>query len=86
MEAFTEPGDVVLDPFCGSGTVPMAAMALGRRAIACEISPSVHRTAVERILRARQASAANPTVDVPDAASRRDGDLTGTSEGKPLAL
>ncbi|HET7486536.1 MAG TPA: DNA methyltransferase [Acidimicrobiales bacterium] len=32
IEAFTQPGDVVLDPFAGSGMTGVAAMALGRRA------------------------------------------------------
>ncbi len=54
-----------MDPCCGSGTVPVAAMELGRRAIACEISPSVHRTAVERVLRAGRADATKSTVDTP---------------------
>ena len=69
VEAFTEPGDVVLDPFCGSGTVPMAAMALGRRAIACELSPTVHRAAVERILRAGRDLSVDPANGTPSAAS-----------------
>lgn len=70
VEAFTEPGDVVLDPFCGSGTVPMAAMALGRRTVASEISPTVHRAAVERILRAGQDLPADPAdSSTPSAAS-----------------
>ena len=35
--ASTEPGDLVYDPFCGSGTVLVAAVKLGRRALGCEI-------------------------------------------------
>lgn len=34
----TEPGDLVYDPFAGSGTVPVEAIKLGRRAIASERS------------------------------------------------
>lgn len=36
---FTEPGDSVLDPFCGSGVVPVEALALRRTALACDINP-----------------------------------------------
>lgn len=35
----TRPGDVVLDPFCGVGTTPVTAAALGRRFIGIEIDP-----------------------------------------------
>lgn len=36
--AGTRPGDIVFDPFMGSGTVAEVATALGRRYIGCEIS------------------------------------------------
>jgi hypothetical protein len=35
----TEPGDLVVDPMCGSGTVPAAALRLGRRALGVELDP-----------------------------------------------
>jgi site-specific DNA-methyltransferase (adenine-specific) len=31
MRLFSYPGDVILDPFCGSGTTPLVAAQLGRR-------------------------------------------------------
>ena len=34
---FTDPGDVVLDPFAGSGTAVFAALAMGRNAIGVEV-------------------------------------------------
>lgn len=38
IEAFTGPGDVVLDPFAGSGMTGVAALALGRRARLFDVS------------------------------------------------
>ena len=39
IEAFTEPGDLVLDPHVGGGTSLVEARALGREAIGVDISP-----------------------------------------------
>lgn len=39
IEASSQPGDVVLDPFAGCAYVPVAAEGLGRQWIACDISP-----------------------------------------------
>jgi hypothetical protein len=39
IKRFTNQGDVVLDPFCGRGTVPFAAAALGRSFFGIEIFP-----------------------------------------------
>ncbi len=39
IEELTEPGDVVLDPFCGRGTTPFQALLMGRHAIASDINP-----------------------------------------------
>lgn len=45
----TEVGDVVLDPFVGSGTVAAAAKKLGRNYIACDISPEFCEMARRRL-------------------------------------
>jgi len=39
INASSKPGDVVLDPFCGSGTTLIASMQLGRSSIGIDVSP-----------------------------------------------
>lgn len=39
IEAFSQPGDTVLDPFAGSGTVLVEARRLGRRALGVDSNP-----------------------------------------------
>jgi site-specific DNA-methyltransferase (adenine-specific) len=49
IEAFTEPGDVVLDPFCGSGSTLLAAKILHRRYIGIELDAEYAKAAEERL-------------------------------------
>ncbi len=49
IEAFTAPGAVVLDPFCGSGSTLIAARDADRRFIGIELDPDYHRTSVQRL-------------------------------------
>jgi len=39
IELYSRPGDVVLDPFCGAGVVPLECVIMGRHAIANDLSP-----------------------------------------------
>lgn len=43
---YSNPGDLVLDPFAGLGTVPMRAVKLGRRGYGVELNPASYRDAV----------------------------------------
>ena len=49
IDAFTKPGDIVLDPFCGSGSTLLAAKILGRRYIGIELNPQFCQTAYRRV-------------------------------------
>lgn len=49
IEDFTLPGDLILDPFAGSGTTGVAARMLGRRFIGWELSPAYHAIACRRL-------------------------------------
>lgn len=40
IQHYTKPGDIVLDPFAGSGTTALAALLEGRSAISIDISPA----------------------------------------------
>ncbi len=45
----SRPGDLVYDPFCGSGSTLVAAHQLGRVAYGCEIDPAYVAVALERL-------------------------------------
>lgn len=49
IEAFSAPGGLVFDPFCGSGSTLVAARDLGRDYLGTELSAAHHRTASERL-------------------------------------
>ena len=56
VEAFSKPGDLVLDPFVGSGTTAVAAKKLGRRYIGIDIEPVYAQQAQERVRHERRAA------------------------------
>lgn len=51
VRAFTDPGDVVLDPFGGSGSTLLAAHEEGRIGLTCELSPKYCDVILERYQR-----------------------------------
>jgi site-specific DNA-methyltransferase (adenine-specific) len=58
IEAFTAPGQLVVDPFAGSGSTCVAAQSLGRRYIGIELDAAHHQTATARLAASEQRSAA----------------------------
>jgi site-specific DNA-methyltransferase (adenine-specific) len=49
VEITTRPGDLVVDPFCGSGTTLVAAQQLGRRAVGVDLSAEALDLARQRL-------------------------------------
>ena len=49
VRLFTNPGDTILDPFCGAGTTLYVSKQLGRNAIGCDISEKACNIAIERL-------------------------------------
>ena len=58
VDAFSSPGDVVLDPFCGSGSVAVSALESRRRFIAIETSHHYCQVAHKRLVKAAEIRAA----------------------------
>jgi site-specific DNA-methyltransferase (adenine-specific) len=51
--AWSKPGELILDPFAGSGSIPVAALTLGRRAACLEKEPDWAARVSERLAQAR---------------------------------
>jgi DNA modification methylase len=49
VECFSNTGQLVVDPFCGSGQVMLAAMQAGRRFIGGDLNPNAVRFAAARL-------------------------------------
>ena len=55
IEASSRPGDLVIDPFLGSGTTAVVARRLGRRWLGFELDPDWIRVSLKRIARESRA-------------------------------
>lgn len=50
IDVFTDPGDVVIDPCCGSGSTLRAAYEIGRNAYGFEIDKGFYKAATEQMI------------------------------------
>ncbi|MCI0335648.1 MAG: site-specific DNA-methyltransferase [Planctomycetes bacterium] len=80
----SNPGDIVLDPFAGSGTTLAVAKKLGRRWIGCELSEEYVRAAMERLNSINENDSldgpADPLASAPSTANGRRLDAESTTE------
>ena len=70
LRASTDPGDLVIDPFAGSGSTGVAALGMGRRFIGCDREPEFVELMVQRIS-ALTADAASLRYDIPGQTAQR---------------
>ena len=49
IQSFSRPGDLVLDPFCGSGSTLLAAKLQGRSFLGIELDPAYYNIALDRL-------------------------------------
>lgn len=61
INRYSNPGDLVFDPFSGLGTVPMMAVRMGRRGYGCELNSGYFADAVG-YLRAEEAEMEQPSL------------------------
>ena len=54
VRLFSDPGELILDPFAGSGTTGVAAVRLGRRFVGWEMNPAYADIARRRLATARE--------------------------------
>lgn len=66
VRLFSDPGDEVIDPFCGSGAFLEAAKVEGRRAVGVELDLAWARRAARRLSQAVIAAPAAPRAEQPD--------------------
>ena len=85
IQDVTRRHEIVLDPFCGSGTTILAAEQVGRRAYALEIEPRYVDAAVDRwqAYTRKDAICATTGLSFDEIAERRT--EAGASNAKPLA-
>jgi site-specific DNA-methyltransferase (adenine-specific) len=85
IRRFSLPGQMVLDPFCGSGTFPAAAALEGRRPLGIELDVGHAETARQRVAAAADERAAASLSAITDALRRAQAELAAGPEALPVA-
>lgn len=49
IQAYTAPGETVLDPFCGGGTTPLVAKRVGRKCFGCDVDVAAVAMTLDRL-------------------------------------
>ena len=65
IEASSNPGELILDPFCGCGTAVAVAQKLGRRWIGIDVSPTSCRVMVDRLRKDGYSIGEDDILDMP---------------------
>lgn len=63
VDLWTNPGDIVLDPFCGIGSVPYQAVLMGRRGLGVELKDTYFQQAVNNLSAAEREARTNTDFD-----------------------
>ncbi|MDX1449277.1 MAG: site-specific DNA-methyltransferase [Acidimicrobiia bacterium] len=82
IELFTYRGDLVLDPYLGSGTTAVAAVQSGRHYVGYEIDPDYHARALERI--AQTTADSTPAPRNPSSADHSTSTSEAIAEGRAI--
>lgn len=81
IEMWTNPGDIVFDPFTGIGSSEYVALRSGRRALGCELKPSYYKQAVNNC----RAALDEPILgDLDDAKKEYESDMRKPDQNKKL--
>ncbi len=87
VRASSNPGDIVLDPFAGSGTTLAVAKKLGRKWLGCELSDEYVRAATERLESLEEGAAldgpADPIASAPSTANGKKLEAAAASPAEP---
>lgn len=73
VELWSNPGDIVLDPFDGIGSTGYQSLMMGRRHVGVELKASYYRLAVENLEQAERMSGTDQISLIPDDNSDLEG-------------